>query len=62
MARKSDETIKALEALEKETNALAASRKIQTEEGRYICNLIVRLIEIERYGVTKTPAITTHNA
>lgn len=61
MAKLSQETIVSLEALEKEAIALHTSRKIQTEEGRHLCNLITRLIEVSRYGTTKTPPITTHN-
>lgn len=61
MAKLSEETIKSLEALEKAANELASSRKIQTEEGRHLVNLITRLIEVQRYGTTKTLPISTHN-
>lgn len=54
-------TEEALEVLEKAANELASSRKIQTEEGRHIVNLIQRLIEVQRYGTTKTLPISTHN-
>lgn len=61
MAKLGEETIKALEALEREANALASSRKIQSEEGRHLVNLIQRLIEVQRYSTTKTLPISTHN-
>lgn len=51
----------ALEALEKEATTLASSRKIQSEEGRHLVNLITRLIEVQRHGGPVTPPISTHN-
>lgn len=60
MARR-EEFLASLDTLEAEAKALAASRKIQTEEGRYIVNLIQRLIEVSRHGLPTTPPINTHN-
>lgn len=53
MPRYNEEALRELEA---EAKALAKSRKIQTEEGRAIVNLITRLIELQLYGEPRTPA------
>lgn len=62
MAKQSSETLSQLDVLERQANELSSSRKIQTEEARHLINLIVRLIEVQRYGTTKTPQINSHNA